>query len=204
MICYTIGHSTRTLQNFLDIIEYYRIDCIIDIRGESSLNHRKFERFNRKNMEKILRRNNITYIYSGKELGFEHEKEQLDFDKIVKTHIFKKGICKIIHEINIRKRVALMCLEKEPINCNRSILIGYILSKRGIDVEHIIDEKNVKSQKFIEEELFIKFEPKIKENLIEFSIFDILNNLKYDEVSTKDIKRKIIEKGYRMKFKEII
>ncbi len=209
MVCYTIGHSTRNLEDFIYIIKQYKINCIMDVRRVPYGSNEYTEIFNREFLDMKLKAEEISYIYCGKELGGGiNEKEVIDevgdveFDKIIITPLFQRGISKIERKIKNGQKIALLCSERNPLNCHRSILIGYVLSKIGIFVEHIIDVNNTKSQSRIEEELFITYEPRLKNKLVNISMQDILDSVKYDDISVKDVKRKIIEQGYRMKWKE--
>ncbi|MCY6355592.1 DUF488 domain-containing protein [Clostridium sp. ZS2-4] len=210
MVCYTIGHSTRSLEDLIYIIKRYKINCIMDIRRVSYAPNKYTKIFNREFLDIKLREEEINYIYSGKELGgiikekwIINEEGAVDFDKIIINLLFQKGIEKVRIEIENGQKIALLCSERNPLNCHRSILIGYALSKCGIFVEHIIDENNTKSQSRIEEELFITYEPRLKSKLVNISLQDILDSENYDDISAKEVKRKIIEQGYRMKWKEI-
>lgn len=209
MVCYTIGHSTRSLEDFIYIIKQYKINCIMDVRRVPYASNEYTEVFNREFLDIKLKGKGIRYIYCGKELGGRMKKEgvideegDVDFDKIIINPLFQKGIETIGREIKNGQKISLLCSERNPLNCHRSILIGYALSKAGIFVEHIIDENNTKSQSRIEEELFITYEPRLKNKLVNISMQDILDSVKYDDISAKDVKRKIIEQGYRMKWKE--
>lgn len=209
MVCYTIGHSTRNLEDLIYIIKQYKINCIMDVRKVPYASNEYSKIFNRESLDIKLKAKGINYIYYGKELGGSVKEEgiidedgDVDFDKIIINPIFQKGIEKVRIEIEKGQKIALLCSERNPLNCHRSILIGYVLSKIGIFIEHIIDENNTKSQSRIEEELFITYEPRLKNKLVNISMQDILDSVKYDDISVKDVKRKIIEQGYRMKWKE--
>lgn len=210
MVCYTIGHSTRSLEDLINIVKQYKINCIMDVRREPYASNKYTEIFNREFLDIKLKAEGINYIYYGKELGGRIKEEgvmdeegDVDFDKIIINSLFQKGIEKVRIEIDKGQKIALLCSERNPLNCHRSILIGYVLSKIEIFVEHIIDENNTKSQSRIEEELFITYEPRLKNKLVNISMQDILDSVKYDDISVKEVKRKIIEQGYRIKWKEI-
>lgn len=209
MTCYTIGHSTRSLEDFIYIVKQYKINCIMDVRKEPYASNKYTEVFNREFLDIKLKAEGINYTYCGKELGGSIKAEEVmdeegDFDKIIINPLFQKGIERVRAEIEKGQKIALLCSERNPLNCHRSILIGYVLSTIGIFVDHIIDENNIKNQSRIEEELFITYEPRLKNKLVNISMQDILDSVKYDDISVKEVKRKIIEQGYRMKWKETI
>lgn len=210
MICYTIGHSTRKLEEFINTIKLYGIDCIMDVRSEPYSSNEYYNEYNKEQLERSIKQSGINYIYMGHELGEMRKEEEafdkegnINFDKIMECSSFKKGIHKIVGGIERGHKIALMCSERNPYNCHRSILIGYVLENNGVTVEHIIDEDSFKTQKRIEEEIFVTYEPILKSKFLQLTIQDVLDNDDYDNISEKDIKLKVIEEGYRRKFKEL-
>lgn len=209
MICYTIGHSTRKLEEFINIIKNYGIDCIMDVRSNPHASSSYDKSYDRDSLEMNIKQSGINYIYMGEQLGEKRtENEVLDsdgkanFDKIMECSTFNKGINRIVEGIRRGHKIALMCSERNPFNCHRSIVLGYALMKNGVDMEHIIDEKKSKSQNRIEEEIFITYEPVLKDKFLQLTIQDVLDNDDYDNINPKDIKVEVIEEGYRRKFRE--
>lgn len=209
MICYTIGHSTRKLEEFIDIIKSYGIDCVMDVRSCPHGSNNYNRQYDRDSLEIKIKQSGINYIYMGEQLGKKRiENEALDadgkadFDKIMECSTFKKGINRIVEGIKRGHKIVLMCSERNPFNCHRSILLGYALMKNGVTMEHIIDEKKSKSQNRIEEEIFITYEPVLKDRFLQLTIQDVLDKDDYDSISPKDIKMGVIEEGYRRKFRE--
>lgn len=210
MKCYTIGHSTRTLDEFIKVLQEYRIDSIIDIRSNPTLTNVYTKHFSKDSLEKSLVCNQIKYLYLGKELGEVRkdgraldEKVNVDFNDVIECNLFKKGIYEIIERLSNKERIAILCSERNPLNCHRSILVGYTLSKNGVLVEHIIDKDKTKSQARMDEEIFLMYEPKCRDKLIEISMQEVLTSDDYDDISAKEVKRNLIEKGYRMRWIEI-
>lgn len=199
MICYTIGHSTRKLEEFIEIIKRYGIDCIMDVRENPYANNDYSKAFDREILEEKVKQSGVNYIYMGKELG--SKKYELNLDMVIEDELFKKGIRKIVEGIKRGHNIALLCSERNPFNCHRSILLGYALKNNGVKMEHIIDEDNSKTQRRIEEEIFITYEPVLKEELIQLTLQDVLDNDDYDMISEKELKEKIIEEGYRRRFR---
>jgi Uncharacterized conserved protein len=206
MICYTIGHSTRKLEEFINIIKGYDIDCVMDVRSYPYASNDYHKLYDREELERNIKQAGINYIYMGKELGENRseaeeldENGKVDFDKVIECLNFKKGINRIVEGIRRGHKIVLMCSEKNPFNCHRSILLGYSLMKNGVTMEHIIDEGKTKSQNRIGEELFITYEPVLKEGFLELTIQDVLDKDNYDSINPKEIKMKVIEEGYRKK-----
>lgn len=61
MTIWTIGHSTRSLREFVEILHNYKIKLVIDIRHLPG--SKKFPHFNKENLEKTLPENGISYIH---------------------------------------------------------------------------------------------------------------------------------------------
>lgn len=210
MICYTIGHSTRKLEEFINTITVYGIDCVMDIRSVPYSSNKFYNSYNREFVERDIKQSGINYIYVGDVLGYHGKGKDFcsedckeEFDDIIGCATFKKGINRIIEGMRRGHKIALMCSEKNPFNCHRSILLGYALEQEGIEVKHIIDEEKFKTQKRIEEELFVTYEAILKDKFLQLTIQDILDKENYDEIDEKAIKAKIIDEGYRIKFQQI-
>ena len=83
--------------------------------------------YSKDKLEPILNKNNIKYLFLGKELGGRFEdnscyvNNQIDYELVAETLLFNQGIERLIKGIN-KFTIALMCSEKDPINC-RSLLV---------------------------------------------------------------------------------
>ena len=159
-IIYTIGHSNYDANQFIAILQSYSIDTVVDIR---SAPYSKYCRqFNKKTIDQVLNNNGIKYFFLGKELGARpdspecYEQSRIQYDKLKETELFIQGI-KRIKDDTSKCIAALMCSEKDPTNCHRTILVSRVLKGEGIEVKHILDENTIVSQDDIEEQLQKKF-----------------------------------------------
>lgn len=180
-VIYTIGHSTQNFDDFLRLLKINNINCIIDVR---SVPFSRFaNQYNKDNLKYSLRKAGIIYVYMGKELGARRENMslydngKLNFDKVLNDEQLINGINRVIDGIKKGFCIALMCTEKEPIDCHRCILLGRILYDKGYDVQNILYDGNLKSQYDIENELVDKYFP----DRMQISMFDTLNNIDYKE-----------------------
>ena len=155
---FTIGHSNQSIDSYLSILELNKINCIVDIRSRPYSKY--VNQFNKENLEKFLRNKHIKYIFMGKELGAKRNEKilyakegYLDFDKFSNTQIFISGIQRIKIGIEKGYRIAIMCTEKEPLDCHRTLLIARILYKEGYEVLNILENGEIKTQDCIEKEL---------------------------------------------------
>lgn len=157
LICYTIGHSTSSIEKFLSLLEENKINCIVDVR---SFPYSKIaSQYNKDEIKKTLKTNNIYYIFLGKELGARYndlnlfENGIVSFKKVSITQNFQSGIKRIVDGINKKYKIALMCSERDPINCHRFSLISRELHKIGIEVLHIFDNGILLSNEELEKKL---------------------------------------------------
>lgn len=190
---YTIGHSTYSLSDFILKIKKYKIDFLIDVR---SVPYSKIATcYNKENIEKKLLENKVKYYFKGKVFGARtkdmsmYTNNYVDFEKIRSNKKFLNEIEKIICEIEKGKNIALMCAEKDPINCHRAILIGKAFYDKGINVEHIMPNGSLMNQTELEKRMLKMYFPDINQ----INIFD--NYIKDEKY--------YIEECYKIRNKEI-
>ena len=173
LTCFTIGHSNHSIETFIQLLKEYNINCLIDVR---SMPYSKFHpQFNKDVLKESLQKKRIFYLYMGNLLGGRYTAPNLlypdgkvNFKKVRETKNFKSGIDRIIQGLEENYSIALMCSEKEPLNCHRFILISYELEKRGIAVKHILDTKNVVTNVEEEKKLINKY----YKNSLQISLFE--------------------------------
>jgi uncharacterized protein (DUF488 family) len=140
-IVYTIGHSTHSKEYFLGLLELHRITAVCDVR--SSPYSRLNPQFNREPLKAFLQTSGVAYLFLGQELGARskdpacYEDGKLQYNRLAQTALFQQGIERIEDGSGEGFRVALMCAEKEPLECHRTILVARHLTELGIDVLHI-------------------------------------------------------------------
>ena len=165
---YTIGHSTREAEEFVKILYHYRITLVADVRSKPFSKY--CPQFNKDIIQQKLIHSGIEYLFLGKELGARPEykdyyvNNKVSFDKLKSSTSFKKGISRLIEEAK-NKDIAIMCSEKEPVNCHRSILVSRVLEEEGIEVKHIINKTEILDRVDFEEKLLEKF--KIQKTLFD-------------------------------------
>lgn len=129
-IVWTIGHSNRSINAFLELLREHEIQVLVDVR---SFPTSKIEHFKRGNMEKWLPENGIAYVWLGKELGGYRKG---GYKRYMRTKFFREGVKKLL-EIASQKRACIMCLEPNPKYCHRRFIAAH-LDKKGVKVIHII------------------------------------------------------------------
>ena len=137
---FTIGHSTHSQQRFLELLLQHAITALCDVRSKPY--SRVNPQFNREELKKALKANGISYVFLGKELGARsedpacYENGKVQYDRLAHTELFLQGIQRVQTGME-NFRLALMCAEKEPLECHRTILVARRLSDLGINVQHI-------------------------------------------------------------------
>ena len=179
MLIYTIGHSRHNIDNFIELLKRNGINCICDVR---SMPYSKFaEQFNQNNLKDELKKNNIEYLFFGDEFGARRKEPDLytngkvDFEKVAHDAKFINGIKRIEKGIRKGYKIALMCAEKDPIECHRTILVARNLDLNGFEVNHILDDGCIINQKEIDQRLLKKHFP----NRYQISIFDENETIDY-------------------------
>ena len=145
---WTIGHSTRTFDEFLKLLQSFKIKSLVDVRHYPG--SRKFPQFNKDSLEKSLTKNNIEYTHlidlGGRRKPNSNSKNdawRLDSFKgyadYMATEDYKQAL-NTLKEIAAEKQTAIMCAEAVWWSCHRS-LISDILKVDGWEVLHIMSEK---------------------------------------------------------------
>lgn len=153
---FTIGHSTHSWERFIALLRDVNVTAVADVR--SSPYSRLSPQFNRESLREELRKDGISYVFLGKELGGRPTERGLycdgvaDYEKMAQTSDFNKGIDRVLDGAR-KYRIALMCSERDPLDCHRCLLVGRALAKRGIHVNNILHNGAVVSQNQIEDRL---------------------------------------------------
>jgi len=140
---YTIGHSTHSTEEFVKLLSIHSITAVCDVR--SSPYSKYNPQFNRETIQKELKLYGISYVFLGKELGPRsddpacYEDGKIQYNRLAKTGLFRQGIDRIRKGMK-SYRIALMCSEKDPMTCHRSILICRHLRSDKIEIKHILED----------------------------------------------------------------
>lgn len=138
---FTIGHSNQPLDNFVNLLEAWRIEVLVDVRSHPHSKHAPH--FDSRALKDAVTAAGIKYLFLGKELGGRPTGEEFYdaggyvlYSRVAESPLFLDGISRL--ESGLRKyRVAIMCSEENPAACHRRLLIGRVLAARGVPVYHI-------------------------------------------------------------------
>jgi uncharacterized protein (DUF488 family) len=156
MTIFTIGHSNHSLERFVALLRVANVAAVADVRTYPS--SRRYPHFNRERLAGELRLNGVTYVFLGNELGGRPSKREFycdgvaDYEKMAQSPEFKEGLERVIAGAN-QYCLALMCSERDPLDCHRCLLVSRALAQRGIRVSHILADGSLASHGEIEERL---------------------------------------------------
>ncbi len=147
-IIYTIGHSTRSIEVFLQMLKSFEIETLVDIR--SFPGSRKYPQFNQEQLQVSVKEEGLRYVHL-KELGGRRKvkpdsKNTLwrndsfrGYADYMETDDFKSGIFKL-EAIALTSRTVYMCSEALWWRCHRSMVSDFLKTK-GWVVYHIMGER---------------------------------------------------------------
>jgi uncharacterized protein (DUF488 family) len=160
-IIYTIGYSTFSIDEFIGTIKSYDITAVADVRSSP---YSKFKpEFNKKDFQKELFEHNIAYVFLGSELGARvdmpecYVNNKVDFKLVAQHNIFHSGINRVRTGME-KFSIALMCAEKDPITCHRTILICRELRALNIKIFHILENGKIEKHSDAEKRLLTLFD----------------------------------------------
>jgi uncharacterized protein (DUF488 family) len=138
---FTIGHSNLELSKFVALLGQHGIQAVADVRSSPYSHYNP--QFNREPLDLSLRKQGVRYVFLGAELGARRSEAgcyvnaHADYALIARSPAFKRGLERIIQGAG-KRRIALMCAEKDPLDCHRGILIAPQLRECGVSVVHIL------------------------------------------------------------------
>jgi uncharacterized protein (DUF488 family) len=156
---YTIGYGNRLPVDFLDLLQRYEIQAVCDVRSLPYSS--RYPDYARVPLREALRARNIRYVFLGKELGARpsdpdlYENGRASYQAMATSPAFRQGIERIKKGL-AEYSIALLCAERDPLDCHRAILIAPSLVAAGIAVSHIDQRGALESQAGLERRLLRK------------------------------------------------
>ncbi|MEM7427672.1 MAG: DUF488 domain-containing protein [Pseudomonadota bacterium] len=147
---YTIGHSAHAFETFHALLSRHEITAIADVRSAPYSRHAP--QYCKEDLQRALEANSVSYVFLGQQLGARPKDERCYIDgkvsyaKIAETDAFRAGIGRVLDGA-ARFRIALMCAERDPVNCHRTILVSKALTEQGAAVQHILMNGELESHK---------------------------------------------------------
>ena len=137
---FTVGHSNHPADVFLGLLRRCGISAVADVR--SAPFSRRFPQFDKPALSRSLKETGFGYVFMGRALGARPDDPscyaggRVSYARLAARPAFLEGIARLKRGARNR-RIALMCAEREPLDCHRTILVARALDREGIAVEHI-------------------------------------------------------------------
>ncbi len=153
---YTIGYVPHTLDTFVNTLKMYQVSAVVDVRS-SPYSQFKPE-FNKETLKDFLKAKKIAYVFLGDNCGARVEdlscyvNGKVDYKLVAEKQKFKEGLKRIKKGME-NFLIALMCAEKDPVTCHRTILICRNLISPEIKIKHILSNGKIEEHKDSEQRL---------------------------------------------------
>jgi len=146
-VIHTVGHSTRTSEALIELLDAHSIELLIDVRRWPA--SRRCPQFNREPLGASLKARSIDYLWRGDLGGFRKAAADSPntgwrvatfraYADFMLSEEFERIMTELVTLAELR-RVALMCAEAVPWRCHRQLLADACLV-RGWSVRHIMDD----------------------------------------------------------------
>jgi uncharacterized protein (DUF488 family) len=140
---FTIGHSSRPIEALLAMLREAGVKCLVDVRAIPK--SRRWPQYDGEALKRSLAAAGIEYVWRGDALGGFRKpvpgspNVALDgafrgFADHMATPAFARAIDELLAETEL---TAIMCAEKLPAECHRSLIADYVIA-RGVDVVHLV------------------------------------------------------------------
>ncbi len=153
---YSIGHSNHTIARFVALLRGQEVSAVADVRSVPY--SRRLPHFGKAELQQSLKTAGIAYVFLGDQLGARpkdpacYHDGQVDYDLIAATAAFRAGLTRVEQGAE-RYRLALLCAEREPLDCHRTILVSRHLQDRGAEIRHILADGTLEPHSATEDRL---------------------------------------------------
>jgi uncharacterized protein (DUF488 family) len=145
---FTIGHGSRALADFLEVLKRAQIETLIDVRAFPG--SRRYPHFAREALRNGLAGIGVQYDWQGKTLGGFRKPEAASPHIAIAQDAFRgfadhmgsaqfRACCDELVARAQRERIVIMCAERSPQQCHRSFIADFLLA-RGAQVIHLLDD----------------------------------------------------------------
>lgn len=138
---FTIGHSLHPIEEFVGLLLRAGVTAVADVR--SAPYSRFAPQFNSDSLQTALKSNRIAYVFLGRQLGARpddpgcYDNGRVRYSRLARTEIFRSGIQRLMKGADSHV-VAIMCAEKEPLDCHRVLLVSRAVVAEGASVTHLL------------------------------------------------------------------
>jgi uncharacterized protein (DUF488 family) len=146
-IVHTVGHSTRSADEFIGLLKAHAIEMLVDVRRWPA--SQRYPHFHRAALARALELNGIAYLWRGDLGGFRKPSPdspnrawRVGAFRAYADFMLSEAFERIMNELEpvaAARRIALMCAEAVPWRCHRQLLADAFVV-RGWSVRHILDD----------------------------------------------------------------
>lgn len=160
---YTIGYAGFRIDDFIKILKENNISLVVDVRSAPYSQY--YTDYNKENLIITLEKSHIYYRNYVSEFGARQSDPKfypngyLDFELFSKSEFFLLGVEKLKRSMEKDYTIALLCSEKDPIKCHRTIMVSRAFHRAGYKVLHLMSNGTSVTQEDIEERLLNIFFP---------------------------------------------
>jgi uncharacterized protein (DUF488 family) len=152
---HTVGHSNHRIERFLELLRGAGITLVADVRSLPA--SRRFPQFNRSALTAALAEAGIGYLWLGDTLGGRPPQAAAamarpDYEQMAAQPQFARALLQLL-DLRNEQRPALMCAEREPLDCHRVVLVGRHLARQGAELRHILADGNIEPHAALEDRL---------------------------------------------------
>jgi uncharacterized protein (DUF488 family) len=145
---YTIGHSNHSIEKLVHLLKAHGVSAVADVRSSpySAYNLQ----FNQAPLQSHLKEAEVAYVFLGRELGARSTDQscyiegRVDYGRLAALPAFREGLDRLVQGLR-EHQIALLCAEKDPLQCHRTILVCRHLAARGIGARHILDDGTIET-----------------------------------------------------------
>ena len=145
---FTIGHSTHEIDRFLSLIGQHGISAVADVRSAPA--SRFNPQFNRDSLKATLARAGVDYVFLGRESGARSDDRKcyvdgkVQYDRLAQAPAYQDGLARL-EAGRAEHRIAIMCSERDPLECHRAVLVAESLFAHGVPIVHILGDGGLES-----------------------------------------------------------
>ncbi len=147
----TIGHSNHPIERFVDLLRAGGVALLVDVRSIPW--SRRFPQFGKERLQKSLGAAGIGYLHEAA-LGGRPEGGD-SYEALALQPAFTAALDRLLERAH-EGTLCLMCAEKEPLDCHRTVLVSRRLAERGAAIEHLLADGSTRAHRAIEEALLAR------------------------------------------------
>jgi uncharacterized protein (DUF488 family) len=152
---YTVGHSNHAIEHFLPLLRRHGVETVADVRSRPY--SRFVPHFGKERLARFLETQGLGYLFLGQELGGKPSKGEspapaMTYQVRAVRPEFRQGIERLLRSA-AAGRVALLCRERDPLDCHRFHLVCRYLRPMALEIRHILPGGDVELQAATERRL---------------------------------------------------